>query len=120
MKQEDMRMKARKLKLSEAGWKKLYSYFLTVKTHGIGPSSSLQLRNFMFLSQHTSFPLVLRSNVLLQGILLAFGTIEVLTVSSPGNIIVIPEETTLSQLGEQKIDDVLERLGEEGIGLNWY
>lgn len=80
--------------------------------------SLLQIRNRVLLSRHTSLPLVLGRNVLVQRILLALGAIKVLAICSAGNTIVIPEETTLAQLREQEIDDVLEGLWEEGIRLD--
>lgn len=76
------------------------------------------LRNLVLLRWYTGFPLVLGRDVLLKRILLALSTIEVLTVCSAGDSIVVPEETTLPQLGQQKIDDVLERPREEGISLS--
>lgn len=56
--------------------------------------------------------------MLLQRILLASGTIEVLTICSARDSVIVPEETTFPQLGEQKIDDILERSREKGISLS--
>ena len=46
--------------------------------------------------------------------------VKVLAVRAARNGIVVPEQTALLQLGQQQLNDVLEGLREEGVGLRLY
>ena len=50
-----------------------------------------------------------------QRISLARLPVKVLAIRAAGDGIIVPEQTSLAQLREEKINDVLERLGKQGI-----
>ncbi|CRK16186.1 hypothetical protein BN1708_011677, partial [Verticillium longisporum] len=55
--------------------------------------------------------------MLVQRLLLALMSVEVLAVCARRYGVVVPEEAALAQLGQQQLNDVLEGLGKENIGL---
>ena len=71
----------------------------------------------MFLRRRASRPMVPRSNMFLQRILNPLLAIEVLAICSARHRVVVPKQTSASELGQQKLDNVFERLREERVGL---
>lgn len=71
----------------------------------------------MVFRSNTRSPSVLRSNMLIQRILQTLSPVEVLPISSPGHRIVTPEKTACTELRQQEINDVLERLREQNVAL---
>ncbi|WDK19163.1 hypothetical protein CGRA01v4_10450 [Colletotrichum graminicola] len=80
-------------------------------------SSPFLLRNLGLLRRDPRLPSVCRRHVLVQWARLPFLAVKVLSVRAAGNGVVIPEQTPPPQLGQQQVDDVLERLREEGVRL---
>lgn len=58
-------------------------------------------------------------HMLLWRVLLSDLSVEVLTVRATWCSVVVPEQTSFSQLRKQELNDVLERLGEQNICLSY-
>ena len=71
----------------------------------------------MVRSIDTGLPSVLRGRVVVRRTALALDTVEVLAVCATRNGVVIPEETSLSQLGKQKLNDINKSTRLDGIRL---
>jgi hypothetical protein len=78
---------------------------------------NLVLGEMRVLGVNTGIPSVLESRVVRMGTRLAGQRVKILTVSSLGNGIVIPEQTALAQLGNEQIDNLLEGAGLDGVCL---
>lgn len=75
------------------------------------------LGNDMILSINTSSPVVLGSGMLRQGMSLASLLVEVLSVCASRDGIVVPEETSLTELWDEKLSNIFEGLREKNITL---
>lgn len=77
----------------------------------------LNLRNHSFFCRHSSLPSERRGNVLRKRPRLTRLAVKVLSISASRNGVVVPEEPALFELRQQKLDNVFERLREEGVSL---
>lgn len=77
------------------------------------------LRNYMLARRNSRLPPVCCGNMLIQGILLARFSVEVLTVSTPWDSVVFPKEAPALEFGNQELDNIFEGLGKEGVCLKF-
>jgi hypothetical protein len=78
----------------------------------------LNLGNHSLFCRHSSLPSKRRGNVLRRRPRLARLAVKVLAIRASRNGVVVPEEPALLELGQQKLDNVFERLREEGVSLH--
>lgn len=78
----------------------------------------LNLRNNSLFCRHSSLPPESRRNVFRRRSRLAGLPVKVLSISASRNGIIVPEESALLELRQQKLDNVFERLREEGVSLH--
>lgn len=70
--------------------------------------TSRLLGNLMFRRRYPSFPVIFRSHMFIQGHLLTGSSIKVLSIGPTLHRVPVPEQISGPELGQQKVDDVLE------------
>lgn len=78
----------------------------------------LNLGNHSLFCRHTGLPSERRGNVLRRRPRLARLAVKVLSIRASRNGVVVPEESALLELRQQKLDNVLEGLRKEGVRLH--
>lgn len=94
----------------------LYGSRCQVRNHTSADILTLR-RDTVFFSRNSGLPVVFRRHVLVQGRLLPANSVEVLTISTPLNLVAVPEDAPSFELREQKVNNVLERGREQRICL---
>lgn len=75
------------------------------------------LWDLMLTGRNIRFPVIFGCDVIISWVLLAFGFVEVLPVSSSGHSVIIGDKPTSLQFWDEKLADVNERLREDYIAL---